>query len=336
MKTSDQLKNIWTLNLPWTKLHGKNILITGASGLIGSSLIRALVYNPKKDYNVYAMGRSKEKLAKIFSDLSTDSSFYLLEGDVTQPLDSSVDFHYIINCASNANPLSFSSQPVETIKANILGVDNLLSYGIEHSIDRFLYVSSGEIYGEGNGNNFVESDSGYIDCINPRACYPTSKRAAENLCMAYHTEFNANIVIARPCHIYGPNFLPTDDRAYAQFLRNAINGMTIKLQSSGLLNRSWCYIVDCVSALLFILLKGVNGEAYNVSDKSYTIKQFAKAIADTAGVNLTINNSQTQERPIISRGVLDSSKLQKLGWEPKDTLQNNISSCIEELKSNNK
>lgn len=331
MKTSEQIDSLWQLPLDWDLLQDTNILVVGASGLIGSALVRALITKPDKSYKVYALGRNIERLRNAFRSILQDDSLILLEGDINDRLPFDIDFHYIIDCASNATPKGFVNNPVETIRCNVNGVDNLLSYGINHNMRRFLYVSSGEVYGEAKDKIFRETDSGYVDTLNPRSCYPISKRAAENMCMAYKSEYNVDVVIARPCHIYGPNFLDSDDRAYAQFLRKTSKGEDIVLNSPGLLNRSWCYIVDCIAGLLYVLLKGVNGEAYNISDTPHTIKEFATNVAHIGGVNVRINVDPTLATPIITQGVLCAEKLQTLGWTQSDSFENNIRSSLNEI-----
>lgn len=331
--TTDDLRQIGSLDLPWEKLKGKNILVPGATGLIGSSLVTALILNPQKDYEVYAGGRNIERLKKRFVKIA-DKSLHLIEHDVANPIKMDIPFHFIIDCASNANPAAFTNNPVEVIQANIFGVDNMLRYGLTHNMERFLFVSTGEVYGEGDSRIFDEKFSGFVDILNPRACYPTSKRAAENLCIAYSNEYGIDVVIARPCHIFGPYFQATDDRAYSQFLRNAIAGEDIVLKSPGLIKRSWCYVADCVSALLYILLKGENGCAYNISspENELTIRDFASAIAKSAGSKIVFDIPENAPKAIITQGILDSTLLQHLGWRPTLTFTDQIKSTIEELK----
>lgn len=330
MRTTDQLLELSRLDLDWDLLDNTNILVAGASGLIGSALVKAVISNTNINCKVWALGRDLTKLQSSFKGFENHNLF-LVEGDVTKALNINQKFDYIIDCASNANPKAFLEYPVETILGNILGVNNLIKIAKKNEGCRFLYVSSGEIYGEGDQESFFETDSGYIDCLHPRSCYPVSKRAAENLCIAYSREYNLDVVIARPCHIYGPGFLKTDDRAYADFFRNASRKENIILKSSGLIRRSWCYIRDCVSALLFILLKGSCGEAYNISDSPFTIRDFAMRISSIAGVNISIESEVASDSPMISKGVLDSSKLRDLGWCPLDSLDENIKSTLEEL-----
>lgn len=331
MRTSDQLKELYKLPLNWEKLSGSKILVAGASGLIGSALVKALVTNPKRTYKVWALGRDIGRLNSVFSEY-IKYDLNLIEADLMHGLNSDVKFDYIIDCASNANPMSFSKYPVETILGNVLGVHTLLRYGVKTGLSRFLYISSGEIYGEGTQDYFVESDSGYVDCLSVRACYPCSKRSAENLCIAYGYEYGVDVVIARPCHIYGPGFLKTDDRAYAQFFTQAAKNKDIILKSSGLLNRSWCYIRDCVAALLYILINGEKNEAYNISDESMTIRDFATMIAKEAHVKITFEIPENVDSPIITKGILCAKKLKNLGWTPLDDIKANIKSTLEELR----
>ena len=147
----EDILNIYRQDLPWNKLSGTNILVTGATGLIGGCLVETLMMNPKRDYHLYASGRNEQRARERFKDYADDKAFHFVRYDVLEPLDSDVCFDYIIHAASNANPKFYATQPVEVMKANINGVSNLISYGLEHNMKRFLYVSSGEVYGEGDG-----------------------------------------------------------------------------------------------------------------------------------------------------------------------------------------
>ena len=329
--------NIFKADLPWEKLSGCNILITGATGLIGGCLVEALMINPKRNYQVYASGRNNERAEKRFKEFSCDSGFHFIRYDVTEPLQSNVNFDYIIHAASNGSPNYFALKPVEVMKSNLYGVVNLMEYGLEHGMKRILYVSSGEIYGEGDGRSFSEEYSGYVNCIMPRSCYPSSKRAAETLCVSYAEEYGADIVIARPCHIYGPDFTEQDNRVYAQFMRNILRGEDIVMKSAGDQYRSWCYVVDCVSALLYILLKGNSSEAYNIADpkSNMSIKELAEMIA-SIGNKKVIISSPTQEdgkgfNP-VKESLFSTKRLQRLGWTTNGTMYDKIRFTIDEVK----
>ncbi len=333
---NEDILQIFKQDLPWEKLSGANILVTGATGLIGGCLVETLMMNPKRDYQVYASGRNEDRARKRFKVFVGDAAFHFVKYDVMQPLESDVRFDYIIHAASNASPNFFANSPVEVIKSNIDGVANLMDYGLSHGMKRFLYVSSGEVYGEGDGRVFTEDYSGYVDCTKPRSCYPSSKRAAETLCVSYAAEYGVDVVIARPCHVYGPHFTEQDNRVYAQFIRNVLRGEDIVMKSTGEQFRSWCYVVDCVSALLHILLNGVSGEAYNIADadSNISIKELAETVAAIGGRNVVFDIPDADEKKgfnVVAKSVFSTDKVVSLGWHSMSHIKEGLKKTIGEL-----
>lgn len=332
----EDILGVFESDLPWDKLSGANILVTGATGLIGGCLVETLMMNPRRNYHVYASGRNEERAKIRFKVFAKDEYFHFVKYDVMQPLESDVRFDYIIHAASNGSPYFFAQKPVEVMKSNLYGVANLMEYGLNHGMRRFLYVSSGEIYGEGDGRVFTEDYSGYVDCTKPRSCYPSSKRAAETMCASYAVEYGADVVIARPCHTYGPHFTEQDNRVYAQFIRNVLQGEDIVMKSSGEQFRSWCYVVDCISALLYILLKGENGQAYNIADKrsTITIKDLAEIIAEIGKRKVLIipANHDKEGFNIVMKSVYSTQKLESLGWQAFSNIRDGIDKTINSLR----
>ena len=334
----DDIQRVSAIGLPWNKISGCDILVTGATGLIGSSLVEVLMAHRGRDFGVYVMGRNALRMQRLFERHIKSDGFHMLVGDVTEPLLSDHSFQYIIHAASGASPSAFSHNPVETMKANILGVTNLIEYGMRHNLHRFLYVSSGEIYGEGDGRCFTEDYSGYVDCTSPRSCYPSSKRAAETLCASYAAEYGVDVVIARPCHTFGPNFTENDNRVYAQFIRDILNNHDIVMKSTGEQYRSWCYVVDCVSGLLHILLKGKNGEAYNIADPDSSIRigELAQMIASIGKKKVVFDIPTSDEKRgynPVSQSVYCVDKLKQLGWGVYRDMYSNILSTIDYLRN---
>lgn len=337
MAYKEDIKEVANLNLPWDKLSGCNILITGATGLVGSCLVDVLMTHPNKDYQVFATGRNEKRARDRFYDFFYDPSFHFFKYDVIEPLNSNVDFHFIIHAASNASPFFFVSSPVEIIKSNVFGVCNLLDYGKKHNLKRFLFVSTGEVYGEGDGRVFSEEYSGYVNPINPRSCYPSSKRTAETLCVSYGSEYEIDTVIARLSHTYGPYFTESDNRVYAQFIRDVISGQNIIMKSDGRQYRSWCYVVDCVSALLYILLKGNNMEAYNVADESsnISIKELADMVAEIGNKDVVFDIPSVKEEAgfnMVTKSIFSVDKLKSLGWNIHGYMKDKMISTIAEIK----
>lgn len=335
----DLMRIFDAFELPWNNITSTNILVTGATGLIGGCLVDALMSNPRKDYNVYASGRNLNRARQRFIEYWDDKNFHFITYDVANKMDCETPFHYIVHAASNASPNFFAQKPVEVIKSNIYGVANLMEYGLTHGMKRMLFVSTGEVYGEGDGRVFTEDYSGYVDCTKPRSCYPSSKRAAETLCASYAAEYGANVVIARPCHTYGPNFTEQDNRVFAQFIRNVLNGEDIVMKSTGEQFRSWCYVVDCVSALLHILLKGECGQAYNIADSNsnISIHQLAETIAEIRGKKVIIDIPSDTERKgfnVVTKSVFSTRKLEELGWKPKTGISAGLRNIIEFYSTN--
>lgn len=306
-----------------------NVLITGATGLIGGCLTDLLMQHGT--CQVYALGRNKPRAQRRFSSYWNDERFHFIEHDICEPLTMDVDFQWMIHAASNASPNFFQQQPVEVMKANLTGLCHLLDYGRQHGLQRMVYVSSGEVYGEGDGTPFTEQSSGYVDVLSPRSCYPSSKRAAETLCAAYCQEYGMDVVIARPCHTYGPYFTESDNRVYAQFMRNVLRGEDIVMKSSGSQYRSWIYVADCAAAILLLLSKGGTGEAYNVanSEANITIRNLAERIAALGCRRVVMDVSHEGNTTPISKAVFSTEKIERLGWTPLFTMDEGLAHTLQ-------
>lgn len=314
----------------------KNILITGATGLIGSALVRRLMR--ETDYAVYASGRNEERAGRIFVEFWESDRFHFLKHDVTEPLCSDIIFHYMIDAASGANPLLYSTDPVGVMKGNLLGVCNLLDYGVRHGLEKFVYVSSGESYGEGDGRVFDEDYSGYVNTMSFRSCYPSSKRAAETLCACYSHQYGIKCMVARPCHVYGPGFTESDNRVYAQFIRNVLRGEDIVMKSTGSQFRSWIYVEDCVDALLCILHNGESAQAYNIADENsnISIRELAEMVAEIGGQRVRMELPDDVEKAgynPVTKSVFSTDKMKALGWAISGTMYDKVKTTIEECKN---
>ncbi len=334
------VKRVATLDLPWCKLQGKTILVTGGTGLIGSFFIDVLA-EVNIGCNVLLLGRSEGKAKNRFAEYWNEGWLHFLQWDagsstlpmIDKPLD------YVLHLASNTHPVAYATDPIGTITTNVIALNNLLSLAAEKKVERFLFASSNEIYGENRGDVefFDESYCGYIDCNTLRAGYPESKRCGEALCQAYMKQKGLDCVIARLTRTYGPTILPTDTKAISQFFSNALRGEDIVLKSEGRQYYSYQYVSDSVSGLLTVMLKGSPGMAYNIADESgdITLRELASIIASQVGRRVVFEMPDDVEIIGFSKATrarLNGSKIKKLGWYPLYDIAQGVKHTVNVLK----
>ncbi len=312
------------------------ILVTGATGLIGSCIIDVLLaansmYNA--DYKIYALGRDRNKIVSRFGNKVVP-----IVQNIVDKLPINVEYDYIIHAASNADPRTYAIQPVETVLTNVIGNNNIFEYCRYHKKTRVILTSSFEVYGKiENHDIYKEEDCGILDFQILRNGYPESKRCAEILLHSYVEEYNIDAVIARLSSIYGPTMQVNDSKAHAQFIRNALHGDNIVLKSKGLPRRTYCYVTDAASAILYVLFNGKTGEVYNIANEKSiaSIAEVAQTIAGIVGTSVVFDFPDEIESKGFSKPqncILDNSKLRKLGWHAEYILENGMRETIQTLK----
>lgn len=326
-------------NTEYLKLfEDKSVLVTGATGLIGSILVKGLLSS--NNVTVYACCRSKEKFDFLYKDYLTEKLICIVS-DIKELDISKISLDYIVHGASITDSKTFVEKPVDTIDIALDGTRNLLKQCIGKKIEGFVYLSSLEVYGAFNNYNTIvnvrENDFGYIDSLSVRSSYSEGKRMVENICKAYQVQYGIPVKIARLCQTFGAGVSYQDNRVFAQFAKSVIEYKNIILRTKGETVRNYCYTTDAVSGILCILAKGKIGEAYNVANLATTISivDMAQLFCDLykerkIKVIYELDNdiSKLGYNPIVKL-QLDSSKLQDLGWSPK----NDLSAMIRKLVS---
>lgn len=329
--------------IDWERLQGKRIVLSGATGQIGSCLVDALMQkNLTENFNcrVICLTRNIEKARMRFFKW-LDCALDFEPADVTSPCDSfwQLQADYVLHLASNTHPIAYASDPIGTIKTNIVGTDNLLKLATLNAGARFLLASSNEIYGENRGDTdlFDETYCGDIDCNTLRAGYPESKRCSEALVQAYRAKYGLCSVIARLTRTYGPTLRPDDSKALTQFIKNAVNGEDIVLKSAGNQYYSYTYVADAVTGLLTVLTKGEDGEAYNIAEPGFDVRlaEVAEMVAKIGGSSVRIEKAGSLESRGFSKVTtcrLDNKKIVSLGWKASYPLEKGLLNTIRTMR----
>ena len=310
--------------IPWDKLNGATILVTGATGLIGSSFIKAIFYaNKSKSLNIIikALVRDIKKAEKIFSNLPYDSeSLRFIQGTVESLPQLNFSIDYIVHGASQTNSKEFISHPVETINTSVKGTMNLLELARDKSVKGFIYLSSMEVYGyPERGHKVIEEEIGAMSPLDLRNSYPLSKHICEALCCAYANEYSVPATIIRLTQTFGSEINDNDNRIFAYFIRCVIQKKNIILKTKGETERCYLYTIDAVTAILTVLLKGQAGQAYNAADeRTYcSIAEMAEKVAleGKIQVEYKIEDEAKNGFPKTLYMNLDTTRLRNLGWE---------------------
>lgn len=326
--------------------ENSSVLITGATGLLGSILAKSLIAYAQRnnaDIKVYACCRSKEKYKRIFGGCQC-SSLKPVFGDVSQLDISSLCIDWIVHGASITDSRTFIERPVETIETAVGGTQNLLRQCVGKELKGFVCLSSLEVYGafkDFDGiKNVLESDGGYIDTMSVRASYSEGKRMAETLCASYAAEYDIPVKVARLCQTFGAGVEYGDSRVFAQFARAVIEKTDIVLRTKGETVRNYCYTTDAVRGILTVLSKGHAGEAYNIanSDTTVSIADMARlvcALFPESGSRVVFDIAEDAGKlgynPVVKMR-LDSAKIEALGWKAEVPLDEMFRRLVEWMR----
>ena len=339
----DDLKTIIAEDLSWEKLKNKTVMITGASGMVGSYMLYVLLMlNEEKHYGIKvdAVMRNVNKLPE---EIRNREDVNVVVADVTKDIPDVGDIDYIIHAASPASPLIMQNQPVETIAANTIGTFKTLELAKEKNAEGYLFISSREIYGQPDEGQefFYENTYGFVDQLNPRSCYSEGKKAAETMCVCFHEEYGLNTKIARLAHTYGPGMSIYDGRVQADFLKNVYHNEDIVLKSEGTAVRTYTYIADAIAGMYRILLDSED-IVYNIGNEAgkVSIRDLAEilvSIYPERGLKLVfdIPEGGTKGTAPYTLGILSSEKLRKLGWNPKYSVKDGFKRTLEYLELEN-
>lgn len=326
--------------LNWNLLKNKKILITGGTGFIASYFIKILfLINKKKKLNIRVdcLVRNKKKALKIFIDENYFHNFLKIrENSILKKIKLKTKYNYIFHAASPSSPKLFKS-PIEVLTPNIIGTIELLKFAENNHLDKFIYFSTTAVSGHVDDKlrPISEDIYGSLDPTAVENCYLESKRMGENICVAWFKQKNIPIQIVRPAHTYGPGIKLSDGRVHADFISSVVKNKDIILHSNGNSIRNFCYIADFIIGLFYVLFKGKNGHAYNVSsEEEYTVKDIANLLVKKIFKQKKLKVIyKRQKNPYIrvnfKRSTCSTKKLRLLGWNLKFSIEQGMKRTIE-------
>jgi UDP-glucuronate decarboxylase len=341
----EDLKNITNFNLPWYKFYGKTVLVTGAAGMLAAYIVETLLYlnetKAKPKIKILALVRNKKRALERFKFYRGRKDLKFIEADVSQSFKIAGKVDYIFHAASNASPKFYGVDPVGTLLPNVLGTYQILELARTKKIMGLLFFSSAEIYGNpdrSTGRTIGEGDYGYLDPMSIRSCYAESKRMGETMCLSWYWQYGVPIKIIRPFHTYGPGMKLNDGRVFADFVNAIVNNRNITLNSDGKAVRPFCYLADAVIGFFTVLLKGEDGQAYNVANNRQlvSILNLAKILTGLfpekkLKVIQKKHFSGYLKSPVFK--IFPSiEKISKLGWQPKVSAAQGFKRTIESYK----
>lgn len=342
----EDLEYIANSNIPLEELKNKTIFVTGATGLIGSQIVKALLCcNRLKDANIKIMAlvRSELKVKEAYGELVNDSNLKFVYGDITKPITVEDHIDYIIHGASVTASKFFVDHPVETIQISHRGLENMLELAKEKDVLGMVYMSSMEAFGitDPTLDRVEEKDLGYIDIHNVRSCYSEGKRMCECMCACYASEYGVPVKIARLAQTFGAGILYSENRVFAQFAKSAMNKTDIVLHTEGKSVGNYVYTADAVMAMLTLLVKGNNGEAYTIANEesNITIGNMAKMVAnEIANGDIKVvfdipEDAKTYGYAPDVKMKLSSKKMQALGWSARVGLKESYIRMMESMKN---
>lgn len=322
-------------NIDWKRLKNSTILVTGATGLIGSLCIRVLL---SLDFpvRVFALVRDRKKAEAVFGD-----RIGYLTGDVRTQADYDVDPDYIIHCASVTKSKTMVDAPVDTLDISYTGTMSILRFAQKKNVKSLVYVSSMEAYGvtDETQNPVTEKELGYLDLTAARTSYSEGKRAAECLCSAFFHQYGLPVKIARLALTMGPGIPMSDNRVSMQFAKSAVYHTDIVLHTAGGSLSNFCYTSDCIRGLFTVLLKGASGEIYNICNDKETrsIREIAQLVAEKVAdgsIKVLFDIPESNIFGYAPDAVLklSSQKIMKLGWNPKVNLEDAYHRLVRYIK----
>lgn len=320
----------------WNEIDNHSFFITGATGLIGSLIVKAFIWrnkNKKANIKMFLLVRNKKEAEIMFEK---ENNIEYIENSI-ENINYDIEVDYIIHGASPTQSKFFTNNPVETLDISILGTKNVLGIAKRSHIKSMIYLSSMEMYGTMKDKNVTEDKIGKIEILNTRSSYPEGKRIAELYCYSYFSEYNVPVKMCRIAQTFGPGISKNETRVFKYFADCIINKKDIILKSTGETIINYSYTTDTVLGILNILINGKNGESYNVvgEETNMTILESAEWLLqefENKDNRVICECNQKNDYAPDNKMILKNTKLKQLGWKPRVSLKEGYKRLIDYVR----
>ncbi|MFZ2663975.1 MAG: UDP-glucuronic acid decarboxylase family protein [Patescibacteria group bacterium] len=292
----------------------KTIVVTGGAGFLGSHLCDLLV---EEGNHVICIDNLFTGNKDNIEHLIENKNFEFINHDIINSIYlDNVIIDQIYNLACPASPIHYQLNPVRTIKANTLGVINMLGLAKKHKA-RILQASTSEVYGDPLEHPQKETYRGNVNTIGPRACYDEGKRVAETLFFDYKRQHDMNIKIVRIFNTYGPRMYENDGRVISNFIVQALKNEPITIYGDGSQTRSFCYVSDLIKGMHKMMNTDDFTGPVNIGNPGeYSILELAKKIVKmTSSRSEIVFKNLPEDDPKKRKPDISLAK-EKLNWEP--------------------
>ncbi|HNV13009.1 MAG TPA: SDR family oxidoreductase [bacterium] len=296
------------------------ILVSGGSGFIGSFLCEKLL---SEGHQVVCLDNLFTGNKENIEHLKDNPNFSFVSHDIIEPFYIEDKIDQIYNLACPASPIHYQKNPVRTIKANTIGVINMLGLARAHQAS-ILQASTSEVYGDPEVSPQSENYRGAVNTIGPRACYDEGKRCAETLFFDYRRMHGMDIKVIRIFNTYGPKMALNDGRVMSNFIVQALKGEDITIYGDGSQTRSFCYVGDLVDGMIKMMNSDLTGPVNLGNPNEITIKTLAQRIIEKLNSKSKLIFMNLPEDDPKQRCPDISLAKSKLNWEPKVSLDEGL------------
>jgi dTDP-glucose 4,6-dehydratase len=289
------------------------IFVTGGAGFIGSNYVRRLLATSDDIVTVYDALTYAGNLDNL-AGLDQDGRFSFVKGDITDreaTLTAMAGHDAVVHFAAESHVDRSIVSPDEFVHTNCDGTNVMCDVARQVGVERFLHISTDEVYGSIDSGSFRETDR-----LSPRSPYSASKAGSDLIALSYHSTYGLPVVVTRSSNNFGPYQFP--EKVIPLFVTNLLEGKKVPLYGDGMNVRDWCFVADNCAGVDLVLREGAVGEIYNIgAGNEIPNRQLTDAILTALGADDSMIEYVTDRLGHDRRYSIDTTKVEMLGWRPE-------------------